>query len=92
MKREYLEYMSNVVTNNEIIIENKFKYNAIYKNLTKADIERQNIIRWVYKVWTNDKLITKESIVNSFKKSGISLNSDQTEEHLFEIPDEIRNI
>lgn len=68
MKREYLEYVSNVVTNNEIIIENKFKYNDKYKNLTKADIERQNIIRWVYKVWTNEKLITKESIVKSFKK------------------------
>ena len=59
--------MSNV-TNNEIIFENKFKYNAIYKNLTKADIERQNIIRWLYKVWNKDTLITKESIINSFKK------------------------
>ena len=39
-----------------------FSKAIIYKNLTKADIERQNIIRWVYKIWTNEKLITKEKL------------------------------
>ena len=32
---------------------------------------------WIVSVWNDDKLITKEMIINSFKYTGISNNLDE---------------
>ena len=91
MKEEYIRYISNIMNNNIEDIEYKYNYSKEITNLSKPDIERGNIIKWVHKIWYDDELIKPSSIINSFKKSGISLLSDCSEEHLFEVPDEIRN-
>lgn len=91
MKEEYIRYISNIMNNNIEDIEYKYNYSKEITNLSKPDIERRNIIKWVHKIWYDDELIKPSSIINSFKKSGISLLSDCSEEHLFEVPDEIRN-
>ena len=91
MKDEYLKYIADSFNGNKNKIEEKFQYSNCYKNISKSDIERQNIIKQVYNVWYNDDIIKPKSIINSFKKSGIYLLSDCSEEHLFEVPNEIRN-
>jgi hypothetical protein len=91
LKNEYLNYITDLLSNNKVSIESEFQYNKVFKNLTKSDIDKQNIIKLVYNIFYNDNKIKPQSIVNSFKKTGISLLSDCYEEHLFEIPDEIRN-
>ena len=91
LKNEYLIYLTDLLSFNKVSIESEFQYDKVFKNLTKSDIDRQNIIKWVYNIWYNNNKIKPQSIVNSFKKAGISLLSGCSEEHSFEIPDEIRN-
>ena len=57
---------------NEWKIANDFKFKP----------NENNIIDWIVSVWNDDKLITKEMIINSFKYTGISNNLDGSEDHL----------
>ena len=52
LKNEYLNYITDLLSNNKASIGSEFQYDKVFKNLTKSDIDRQNIIKWVYNIWS----------------------------------------
>ena len=53
-------------------------------------ISKEEIVKFVYDSWWNEKDgIKKEFIINSFRKSGITLKMDGSEDDLFEYQNEI---
>lgn len=49
-------------------------------------VPREKIVEWVYETWINDDIIKSDTIIKSFKKCGISLNSDGSEDDNFVYP------
>lgn len=53
-------------------------------------ISKEEIVKFVYdSCWNEKDGIKKEFITNSFRKSGITLKMDRSEDDLFEYPNEI---
>ena len=44
------------------------------------------VIKVINKIWKDEKIITKENIINSFFKSSITYNMDGTNDKKFEFP------
>ena len=65
-------------------IKNKYReFCNFWKNIKKPKFE--DLIQWISEVWWSD-IISHNSIKNSFKKGGINLNLDGTEDYLFQWP------
>jgi hypothetical protein len=48
-------------------------------------IYREMIVHWVNEIWYSDTEIKKESIFNSFKKSGITLKLDGSKDDMIDV-------
>ena len=46
-------------------------------------VSRINIIDWIFSVWYNDEIISKELIYKIFRCTGIKNNLNGAEEHMF---------
>lgn len=44
------------------------------------------VIKVINKIWKDEKIITKENIINSFFKSSITYNMDGSNDKKFEFP------
>ena len=69
-KKKYTEF---VVSNSKDFFENVEKPS------------RETVINWVHQIWFSDEIINKNIIYNGFKKSGISLSLDGSEDNQFNI-------
>ena len=49
-----------------------------------SKIDREMLVHWIYEIWYSDTEIKKESIINSFKKSGIILILDGSEKDIID--------
>ena len=58
------------------------KYNEYWLEKGDVKVSRKEIIDWVGEVWYDDKLST-DMVVKSFKKAGVTLNTDGSEDNLF---------
>ena len=67
-------------------LRNEYTQYCIQKGLSNADkVSRKQIIDFVYDVWYNKNIITKEMIIKSFKITGLSNKIDSSENYLFEV-------
>ena len=51
----------------------------------------EDLIEWIVSSWYDPKVIPKEMIINSFKKTAISNKMDGSEDNMFEWPEELIN-
>ena len=58
------------------------KYNEYWLEKGDVKVSRKEIIDWVGEAWYDDKLST-DMVVKSFKKAGVTLNTDESEDNLF---------
>ena len=49
----------------------------------------EDLIEWIISSWYEHNVISKDMIINSFKKTAISNKMDGTESNLFEWPEEL---
>lgn len=64
---------------------------CLEKGEPNTKISRETVINWIEDIWYNNIDVSAETIVNSFKKCGISNSLDGKEDDLFEWPDEVSN-
>ena len=86
LSNKYLLYEASKLTNT--IIENQIKFNDKL-SLSELDLFRLNLINWVLAIWEDKSLIKTSSILDSFKKSTITLSLDGSLDNEFEMLEEI---
>ena len=62
-------------------IRNKYAEYLIKNKDTSNKVNREDIIKWISDVWYSDKIISKISIINTFKACGISNNIHKNDDN-----------
>ena len=57
--------------NVKLLFEKEWLYLDGLNNQIKLKLARLNLVDYIFTVWYNDLIISKEIIVNGFKKAGI---------------------
>ena len=63
-------------------VRNKYAEYLIKNKDMSNKVNREDIIKWIADVWYSDKIISKLSIINTFKGCGISNNINKKDDNI----------
>ena len=72
-------------------LKEKYIRYCIEKKLVFSKVGKNDIINWVWDLWYDYNIISKDLIKNSFKVCGLSNNVDRSEDNLIKVLDFLEN-